>query len=74
MQELFFLNPIIINIMGNNTNVKMRLSMITPFVKKYDLFEVHMKKVEKLDETMIVVCNSCSKEIKWSKFEIYGTY
>ena len=32
--------------------------------KKFDLFEVHMKKLTKSNETIIVVCNYCSKEFK----------
>ena len=32
--------------------------------KKFNLFEVHMKKVTKSDGTIIVVCNYCSKKFK----------
>ena len=42
--------------------------------KKIDLFEVHMKKVTKLDETITVFCNYCSKEFKLLKSKGYGTY
>ena len=42
--------------------------------KKFNLFEVHMKKVTKSDETITVVYNYCSKEFKWSKFGVYSTY
>ena len=37
--------------------------------KKSDLFEVHMKKIEKSDGKKIVVCNYCSKKFKWSNQE-----
>ena len=30
--------------------------------KKSYLFKVHMKKIEKLDGTKIIVCNYCSKK------------
>ncbi|KAL5847296.1 hypothetical protein ACOSQ3_010820 [Xanthoceras sorbifolium] len=40
---------------------------------KYELFKVHMKRVEK-DGLVIVVCNYCSKDFKWNKSEGYGTY
>ena len=32
--------------------------------KKFDLFEVHMKKITKLDETITIVYNYCSNEFK----------
>ena len=33
-----------------------------------------MKKIEKLDGTNIIVCNYCSKKLKWSKSEGYEIY
>ena len=41
---------------------------------KFDMFEVYMKKIEKFDGMIIVVCNYCSKEFKWSKSGGYDTY
>ena len=42
--------------------------------KKFNFFEVHMKNVEKPDGTKIIICNYCSKELKWSKSGYYSTY
>ena len=56
----------ILNDGGDEDTQKMR--------KKFDLFKVHIKKVEKLDRTKIIVCNYCSKEFKWSKSRSYDTY
>ena len=42
--------------------------------KKIDLFEVHMKKVIKLNGIITIICNYCFKEFKWSKFGGYDTY
>ena len=42
--------------------------------KKFDLFEVHMKKVTKSDGSLAIVCNYCSKKFRWSKSGGYGKY
>ena len=42
--------------------------------KKSNLFEIHIKNVEKSDGTKIIICNYCSKELKWSKSGNYSTY
>ena len=42
--------------------------------KKFYLFEVHMKKSTKSDGSLVIVCNYCSKEFKWSKSGGYDTY
>ena len=33
-----------------------------------------MRKLAKSDGTIIIVCNYCFKEFKWSKFEGYDAY
>ena len=38
------------------------------------MFEVHIKKLTKSNETIIVICNYCSKEFKWLNSGGYGTY
>ena len=50
------------------------MMLVMKMQKTSNLFEVHMKKIEKSDGTKIVVCNYCSKEFKWSKSRSYGTY
>ena len=42
--------------------------------KKFDLFEIHIKKIEKSDGTIVVICNYYSKEFKWSESKGYDTY
>ena len=42
--------------------------------KKSNHFEVHMNKIEKINGTIIIVCNYYFKEFKWSIFEGYYTY
>ena len=42
--------------------------------KKSDLFELQMKKIEKSNGTIIVICNYWSKKLKWLKSGGYDTY
>ena len=42
--------------------------------KKSNLFEIHIKNVEKSDGTKMIICNYCYNESKWSKPRGYDTY